>query len=269
MRITPEIASEWLHDKWGEQRSVRNGHVDRLAADMIAGRFRLSSDAILRVNGKLANGQHRLAAVAQSGKPQEFIVMESNDTELYKVIDAGMKRTVSDSLIGIGYSNSIPSIARWLKAYESRIIRAGARCGAESGSADSSALTQSEIIDYCIENRELLTESAAFVSDLYEETKLLPISIGGAVYAIAKSRDGYLDRAKRFLSEVYVDGGNSAAGDLRNRLISNRGTRAKFKSGYVFGLTMKAFKSYAAGVRPGCLKYDTSEPFSELPPITT
>jgi hypothetical protein len=48
IKITPEIATEWLADRWGEQRTVRSAHVNRLAADMEAGRFKISPDAILR-----------------------------------------------------------------------------------------------------------------------------------------------------------------------------------------------------------------------------
>lgn len=36
MKITPEVASEWLLELWGEQRTIRKGHVDKLASDMRA-----------------------------------------------------------------------------------------------------------------------------------------------------------------------------------------------------------------------------------------
>lgn len=261
LKITPETATEWLSDRWGEQRGVRIGHVNRLAADMEAGRFKVSPDAILRIKGKLANGQHRLTAVVQSGKPQTFLVLESNDEELYKVIDAGLRRTVSDGLIGIMHSKSIPSISRWVKAYENKTLRPSHRTGHDS--SDHAKPTQIELIDYCIGNREILVEAASFVNPMYEKVSLLPLSIGGAVYTIAASR-GLSEKARAFLHQVYIDGGNSAAGDLRNRLILNRGSKARLNLGYIFGITIKAFKSFCNGSRPGVLKWAKDEEFPTI-----
>lgn len=265
-RITPEIAAEWLADRWGEQRSVRHAHVNRLASDMDAGRFKISPDAILRIKNKLANGQHRLSAVVQSGKAQSFLVMESNDEELYKIIDAGLKRSVSDGLIGIQHARFIPAIARWVQSYETRNLTPGARSGSEASvvSGSSNWPTQCELIDYCVGNQEILCEAAGFVNPLYVQTRLLPHSIGGAVYVLAAARNGHLEKAKVFLQQVYLEGGNTAAGDLRNRLIANRGSTSRLKKGYIFGITIKAFKSYSNGTRPGVLKWAKDEGFPSL-----
>ena len=258
-KITPEIASDWLAEKWGEQRNIRSGHVNRLAADMTAGRFVVSCDAILRIRGRLANGQHRLCAVVQSGKPQWFIVMESNDEDLYKVIDSGLRRTVSDGLRGIQFCKSIPPIARWVQAYNSGgNIRASAKTGSEATSNGTHFPTQCELIDYCIGNQELFSAAAAYTNPLYDKTKLLPASIGGAIYAIA-SGHGKVDEAKRFLQAVYVDGGNNAAGDLRNRLIANKGSKARLTNGYLFAIALKSFRSFANGTRAGVLKWSKEE----------
>jgi hypothetical protein len=266
IKITPEIATEWLADRWGEQRTVRSAHVNRLAADMEAGRFKISPDAILRIKNKLANGQHRLTAVVQSGKAQSFIVMESNDEELYKVIDDGLRRTVSDGLIGIQYSKSIPAIARWVQSYETKSLRQGARYGSEASvyPGTNNWPTQCELIDYCLGNHEVLSEAASYVNPLYTQTKLLPLSIGAAIYTLAAARNGYLEKAKTFLQQVYIGGGNTAAGDLRNRLIANRGSKSRLKAGYVFGITIKAFKSFYNGSRPGVLKWAKDEEFPTI-----
>lgn len=262
VKITPETASEWLSERWGEQRTVRIGHINRLAADMSAGRFKISPDAILRIKGKLANGQHRLEAVVVSGKPQLFLVMESNDEELYKVIDAGLRRSVSDGLIGVAYAGVIPSIARCVQAYDSGVIRAGARNSSEID-RNKAVPTQVEQIDYCQANQEILCEAACFVTSLYEQVNILQRSIGGAIYIIGSKR-GKLDKAKEFLTKVYVEGGNNSAGDLRNRLIANRGSKSKLNAGYIFGLTLKSFKSFCLGTRPGSLKWSSDESFPEI-----
>jgi len=266
VKITPEMAVEYLADRWGEQRTVRTAHVNRLASDMESGRFKISPDAILRVKGKLANGQHRLEAVVKTGKPQTFLVMESNDEELYKVIDAGLKRTASDGLIGIPFAKSLPSIARWVMAYEQQSLFMGARYPSEAAAGSYCQfgfITQSAMIDYCIDHHGILSEAASFVNPLYSQTKLLPLSIGGAIFVLgSKCKKG--DRTTTFLQHVYVEGGINAAGDLRNRLIANRGSKARILSGYMFGITIKAFKSFCNGTRPGNLKWSKDESFPTL-----
>lgn len=261
MKITPEIASEWLMELWGEQRTIRKGHVDKLASDMLAGRFKISPDSILRVKGKLANGQHRLAAVVESGKPQSFLVMDSNDEELYKVIDAGLKRTASDSLIGMQFAKALPSIARWVQIYDQKKARSNHRHQFDAIDGNPGLFTQTQTINYCIENQESLSEAASFVNPLYSQTRLLSLSIGGSLYFIAKAA-GKLEKAKDFLTKVYIDGGDSSATDLRNRLIASKGAKTHLKQGYVFGLALKSLYSFCNGTRPGTLKWVAGE---ELP----
>lgn len=254
MEFNPSLATEWLAEKWGEQRNLRPRHINKLALDMTEGRFKVSPDAILRIKGKLANGQHRLAAVVQSDTRQTFLVMESNDEELYKVVDAGLKRMVSDNLLYMPYNKNIPSTAKWIIAYENgSVFRTQ-----ESPSKGNKSITQTAMIDYCVENQDLLVQASQFVSPLYMETRLLSFSIGSAIYCIAANRHK-LEKAKQFLSDVYVNGGDNAAGDFRNRLIQIRGSRNKEPQGYVFGIALKAFKSYCNGTRPGNLRWAKDE----------
>lgn len=249
------MASEWLGDLWGEQRHIRSSHVKRLAADMDAGTFKVSPDAILLVKDKLANGQHRLSAIVQSGKTQAMIVMKSNDEELYKVLDAGIKRQERDALIGLKYSAVLPSVAKWVYSYE---------IGSARLAGPDLRLTRVQIIDYCISNKELLSDAVSFVYPLYEQTRLLPTSIAGALYVISDA-NGMMDKAKEFLNDVYLNGGQSAAGDLRNRLIGSRTNKvSKIQQGYVFAIAIKALKSFANGTRPGVLKWAPSEALPKL-----
>lgn len=266
MKITPEIAAEWLADKWPEQRAVRQNYVKRLASDMSTGRWKLSPDALLRVKGKLANGQHRLAAVIASGKSQTFIAMETNDDEIYKVLDAGLRRTVGDGLPQIAYAKSLPSVARWMLGYENKNIRPHTPGGARAAASKKGAvyLTQSVVFDYCLTNMPILSEAAAFVSPLYTQTRILPLSMGAALYALS-SNLGFQEAGRDFLVKLYVDGGSNSAGDLRNRLIALRGNRSNtMRPGYLFCLALKALKSYRNGTRPGKLLITADEPMPEL-----
>ena len=192
--------------------------------------------------------------------------MDSDDDELYKAIDGGLRRTVADGLIGMQYAKAIPAIANWVQVYEKGMLRPGARNGSEAHATANEGVfvTQSESINYCLENKDVLTEAASFTAPLYCQTSILPASIGGAIYVIASSRNNQLEKAKSFLKDVYVDGGRSAAGDLRNRLIANKGSRSKLPLGYLFGITIKAYASFLNGSRPGCLKWEKGQKLPEV-----
>lgn len=274
MSVTPEMAAEWLADRWGEQRAVRGGHVSRLLHDMQAGNFKISPDAILRIKGRLANGQHRLEAVVQYGKPVKFLVMESNDEELYKVIDQVMKRTVGDCLIGVKFAQRIPSMAKLVLAYEANAVKRYAQSAADhsrtgaSGLHSKLAYTQSELIDYCNANSSVLSEAAEFVEPLYSKAALLRWSIAGALYCIAMAR-GEQAQVRQFLTIVFSGGAvDNAANDLRNRLIQIKGvTKLKTTGAYIFAITIKAYRSYLQGTRTTFLKWSKDEEFPQLTPL--
>lgn len=272
MRVGITMASEWLSNKWGEQRTVRSGRVARLADDMTKGRFRLSPDAILRIKGQLANGQHRLEAVVQSQMPQMFLVMESNDEELYKVLDAGQRRTIGDSLMGLGaaYGKCLPAIAQWVLAYKSGTGHTGARDpGAayfKGGPRANRSKNDSrwELIEFCERNASALSECAAFVTPLYTKSRLLSISLAGSVFFLAGEIDKR-NEAGEFLQQIYENADtNSAAMDLRNRLILNRGAMARLPQGMIFALTLRAFRSHLNGTRPAKLEWEQGQPFPRI-----
>jgi len=233
--------------------------------DMLNKKWHVTPDAILLVKNMVANGQHRLDAVAQSGIPEKFIVMRSNDEELYKFVDLGKRRTAADALTGRTYSREMPSVARWVMGYESDQLAAETH-------GQISAVTQTvlrftipmhELIDYCEKNSAILTEAVKYVHPLYSATKLLPLSIGAAIHALAETR-GKATEARDFLRGVYLDGGALSAIDLRNRLIHNRGGKSKLGMGYVFGITIKAFNSFLNGTRPARLKWHKDEALPKL-----
>jgi len=255
MGVGPELASEWLANRLEEQRTVRKTHVSRLASEMLAGRFKLGPDAILRIRGKLANGQHRLEAVVSSGKAQQFIVLDSSDEQLYKILDSGIKRTVADSLVRSPYYKHFPACARLVLAWHAGKVTPRQRWDNE--------LTQGELIEFCEGNADVLSDAASFVNPLYEKTMLLQSSIGEALFVLA-DEIGRREEARAFLTALYIDGGSNAAGDLRNRMIANKGAKARLPAGYIFGLTVKSFRSFVSGTWLGTLKWVTGEPAPSL-----
>lgn len=69
-KITPKIAEAWLNANTCN-RKLRDGIVERYAADMTAGKWTECPEPIsFYVDGDLADGQHRLFAITESGTTQ-------------------------------------------------------------------------------------------------------------------------------------------------------------------------------------------------------
>lgn len=105
-KITPERAQEMLGAN-RRNRSLRLRHIQTLAADMAAGNWRMNGETIkFAKDGTLLDGQHRLAAVIESGATIEMMVVTNLELSDQETMDAGRKRTLSDVLALRGEDNS-------------------------------------------------------------------------------------------------------------------------------------------------------------------
>lgn len=105
--IGPEDAAYILEHKNKRNRSIAKKTVDEYARAMTNNEWRFVGDPIrFDENGDLLDGQQRLAAVAQSGCAQEFLVIRNLDRSTQKFMDGGRKRSVIDQLRIEGMSNA-------------------------------------------------------------------------------------------------------------------------------------------------------------------
>lgn len=115
VRITPAIAKAYL-EKNTVNRILRDSAVAYLANEMIAGRWKLTNQGIAFFeDGTLADGQHRLAAIVQSGVTVDILMTTGLSREVMSAIDTGVKRTVADFMHlheGLENANVVCSIAR-------------------------------------------------------------------------------------------------------------------------------------------------------------
>jgi hypothetical protein len=114
--ISPERALELLDNVAAYQRQVKDKKVHAYAEAMKRGEWTLlASDPIcIDVNGKTANGQHRLTAVLECMQPQPFYVAYGVPVEDYRHMDRGIKRSTADMLHGAGEASSfqLAAVAR-------------------------------------------------------------------------------------------------------------------------------------------------------------
>lgn len=238
--ITPKKAAEYLENLLADQRNVREGWVKSLAEDMRAGRFRLSCDCIVLVNGKLANGQHRLWAVVESNTPQPFILMRTDDEELYKVLDCGKSRSVAD-VVHVAAAGQCAAVGNLALGYQRKYL---------TPLSWKKKNSRVELINFVEANVEKLNRAVRIASCLtHNHQNLIAKSATAAFEFLCEQMHG--QRSEEFLNHVY-------SGDLQESVcwtLRERFTKARLDSQLPMppqmglALFIKAFNSHYTGIK--------------------
>jgi len=98
MRITPGMAGLWLkHNTLN--RPLSRKHVLFLAKEIISGNWQMNGQGIvIAENENVLDGQHRLHAIIEAGKPIKTLVIYGVKEDAFKTIDTGKVRGGSDVL---------------------------------------------------------------------------------------------------------------------------------------------------------------------------
>jgi len=98
--VTPKKALTYLEGNTNN-RNERAWWVQTLASSIKRGEWQCSHQGIaISETGRLLDGQHRLHAIVVANSPVEILVVKGLPDETQKVMDYGIKRTLSD-LTGI------------------------------------------------------------------------------------------------------------------------------------------------------------------------
>jgi len=98
MEVGPPRAFQWLEGNT-HNRPITQAHVDRLARDMKAGRWRLTHQGIaFDTDGLLVDGQHRLWAITEADMTVVMRVFFNEPPDNRHVLDTGARRTNLDVL---------------------------------------------------------------------------------------------------------------------------------------------------------------------------
>ncbi len=166
MRVTPELATEWLETR-GNNRKVMQTTVDKYATDMKEGRWLFNGAPIqFDEEGKLLNGQHRLWAIVESGCAIDAIIQWGIPRDSQATIDAGAKWQAKDILYmqGEKYTNLLQATLRWIMREEMGLI------------LTSKAMSNSKAMDVLDRHPEV-RHSVEFIGNMR-----LPVKSSAAAY---------------------------------------------------------------------------------------
>ena len=94
--VTPIAARNYLASNIEGNRKINSNRVRFYAQQMLADQWHLSPQGLVfDTNGKLVDGQHRLAAIALAEKDVVMTIIRNAPIQSFSVLDSGMSRTLA------------------------------------------------------------------------------------------------------------------------------------------------------------------------------
>ncbi len=99
--ITPKMAKEILATNHEKNRKIKPQVVQSYKRQMEKGLWRTNTGEGIKISDsqKLINGQHRLEAIVEFGKPVEMLIFYGIPEESMACIDDGIKRSLTDAMM--------------------------------------------------------------------------------------------------------------------------------------------------------------------------
>lgn len=258
MSVTPALANAWL------ERNVRNRNLNRDLVRLIAGaisrgEWKLTGDTVkFSADGRLLDGQHRLAAVVYSETTVPMFVAWGIDPDAQLAMDAGRKRRLSDHLQMAGEVNAKPL------AHALRGLWEWEHSGFSLASGSASMFTNAQAFDL-LDRHPKIRDSVLLGLQANNRTGYSPGRWASHVYVYS-----LIDpNTAQVWHEQFTSGEalppRSPVLALRDRVLSQRGrTKGKLSERYLDALTIKAWNAFYLGVPIGRLAWNMTEDFPEI-----
>lgn len=239
MMVTPELAKQWLEANT-HNRPLSEELVIAYMVDMLDGRWQYNGDAIrFDHTGRLIDGQHRLHACVEAGVPFETDVVTGLAPEAIRTIDIGRVRTAGHIAHLEGVENASVACAIAGLAVLHR------KYGIERMNDPRHKPTKTEVVEAA---RTLAGLDAAIARARALGYKIAPPRVVGFCFWAFAEQDRKL--AERFFDEL-AHGLNLSQDNpvyhLRERLLSNRRSKAKLPQLELVALFFKAWLAYREG----------------------
>jgi len=181
--ITPTQASFLLQGNL-DNRRLRRHWVNALAGRMTRGEWQKTHQGIaIDSSGRVNDGQHRLAAIVQSGKTIAMMVAYGVSSDTFGVVDDGMKRTLEDHT---GEKNVIigPS------AYLARIAYGAAASAKQVGDIHAFAKKYAYVLnDACGTTRRVVTTNPVRAAAILQMAKGADVAYVTSIYRMVALSD--------------------------------------------------------------------------------
>lgn len=252
--ITPTLAAIMLKFNTGN-RPVKQNNLERIIAEMKAGRFVFNGDAIrFSSDQRLIDGQHRLMACVETGLTFTSVVIEGIDQKAFSTIDSGRKREAGDVLAISGFSNSKVMAAA---------IRLVVFINSGNKTIQSISMTGAEVLELSKTMLPGIVESTHYAAGK-KNTPLTRSSIA-ALHYLFSQKDPV--KAATFFEKLRT--GENLSGRhpillLRNALEYGHKSKRSLAIESEIALTIKAWNHFRRGNEIKSLRYRDDEAFPRI-----
>ena len=266
--ITPELAKDILENHNNLNRNRNKEHVKALLNNMKQGTWRFNGDTIrFDRDGELIDGQHRLAALVEFGKPLPVIVVKGFDKETIRTIDQEIRpRNLADLFKMNGVKDAInvaSAINRFFVIGETNsFISSNRYSNSRGGDTVPGNLKRKTSIDEkyneYFSNPDLWDDSASYTSRCYSNTRLLRKSDIGGMYAFLYLRMHHSDEEIRgfFNRLCFTETDVNVINLLRDLLIRDLVAKAPMTSFVKTQYIVKTWNYYIKGKDVKVLSYN-------------
>lgn len=263
--ITPKLAKDVLENHNNLNRNRNKEHVRALLKNMKQGTWRFNGDTIrFDRGGELIDGQHRLAALVEFGKPLPMIVVKGFDKETIKTIDQEIKpRNLADLFKMNGVKDAVT-----VSAIINRFFAMGgtnsfissnrySRAPAPGTVLNSKTTIDAKYNEY-FANPDLWDDIASYARRCYKNTRLLRISDIGGMYAFLYLRVHHSDEEIRgfFNRLCFTETDVNVINLLRDTLIRDLTSKIPMTSLVKSQYLTKAWNYYIKGKEVKVLSYN-------------
>lgn len=251
--ITPDMAAKYLEQNT-KNRPLNQRKVEELVKAMEDGEWKLGTDAIgFDTNGRMINGQHRMTALVEYGRPLEFLVTTGLEPEAFNVIDTGRMRSAGDVLTteGIASGHHKSAIIRFVYAYKKGVITTG-----KEGTRDS-GMNNQDVLDYAFKYRNELEEAYNVSVEVGKDFKgLKGREVGGMFWILAKiDKPQALDFFRALGTGAMLSADNPIY-VLRQRLLDELRAKKKFPMRDKLAWLIVAWNHVKRGTKTKIIKWD-------------
>lgn len=230
--ITPSDAEKLLSDPGAKNRPLAASRVAKYSARLSDGRWKLNGEPIiLSDGGKLLDGEHRLRAVIDSGKPLETVVLWGAFS--FTAMGQGAARSGSDALAladpaGTSFAALSAAVTLCIKHDRAMAREVSPYSQTQSTSDHWMDIDNGDRIAYHKKNPRLAELLARTRSEAKTDTPIIPATTMGAAWFLIERVAGVAE-AEAFCLPIITGGGlrNDDVRLLLRRVFSNRALSGK------------------------------------------
>lgn len=244
--VSPSQAADWLANANGHNRKLSRPVVEAYRTEILEGRWKQNGVPLLfSHDGRLLDGQHRLAAIVAAARPVEMLIVSGLNPDVFDTIDCGRSRTANDALTidGEAYPSILSGAVRICIGY------------LQHGTLLHKAKIPTSAVTQFIADNPAIRSDVIFVGELGALSIYQPPTLAALLF-LSRTPAADNNMARRFVEDVRFGEGltreNPALHLLNYPRTFDAASRMK-RDDYILRLVL-AFNAYNKGAKMRQLK---------------